>query len=364
MNKNILRILIVGTIILYPYKISADSLQDNMDKLKNNLNQSQKSYDYVVSEISKIESNIQKFDNDISILTTEIKKNNEDLKLKQSNCEKLKAAAEENQRKIKIYEDDISKKVKLSYMDNTDTYLDILFGSNNINDVDLNVKIVEKIISNDKLVMDEYIKEKNELINNLNTLNKEKEDIENLQKDNIEKLNKLNKLKNNEQEVIKHLQFEKNIYGNAVSKNQKDIDLIMSQISSAKNNNGNSSNISSEYLSNPIVKYGCSFLGIPYVWGGDTPSGFDCSGLVQYIYKNFGIDLPRTTYEQVNCGTEISKDNLIPGDLVFFGEKSAPHHVGLYVGNNCYLQAPQTGDVVKISSLSDRSDFCTARRVK
>ncbi len=82
--------------------------------------------------------------------------------------------------------------------------------------------------------------------------------------------------------------------------------------------------------------------------GGTSPSGFDCSGFVQYVYRNVaGVELPRDTYGQVNAGTRVSQSQLQPGDLVF----TSTHHVGIYVGNGQMIHSPQTGDVIKISSI-------------
>ncbi|MCM1990361.1 C40 family peptidase [Oceanirhabdus seepicola] len=115
---------------------------------------------------------------------------------------------------------------------------------------------------------------------------------------------------------------------------------------------------------NAIIFTAIQFLGTPYFWGGNTPeTGFDTSGLVQYVYKQNGITLGRTTYQQIDQGIHVSKDNLKTGDLIFFGTSKDPHHVGIYVGNNHFIHAPRTGDVVKISSLSSRKDFLTARRI-
>lgn len=105
-----------------------------------------------------------------------------------------------------------------------------------------------------------------------------------------------------------------------------------------------------------IVNYSKTFLGTPYVWGGTTPSGFDCSGFTQYVYKRFGIDITRTTYTQINVGTPVSRSELQLGDLVF----TSAGHVGLYVGNNQIIHSPKTGDVVKISTIWS---FYAARRI-
>lgn len=116
-----------------------------------------------------------------------------------------------------------------------------------------------------------------------------------------------------------------------------------------------------------VVAIGKQYLGVPYVWGGTSPAGFDCSGLVQYCYAQIGISLPRTSREQFHAGAYIPPnrlDLLEPGDLVFFGIDADPdriHHVGMFVGGDTFLQAPSSGDVVRLSSLSgriaDRGDY-------
>ena len=125
----------------------------------------------------------------------------------------------------------------------------------------------------------------------------------------------------------------------------------------------------SAYLaSNPkaqaILDTAANYLGVPYVWGGTTPAGFDCSGFVQYVFKQNGISLTRTTYTQWdNDGYYVSRSDLQPGDLVYFGSSSSPHHVGIYVGNDTYIHAPRTGKTIEYSPLSSRRDFCGGKRV-
>ncbi|WP_245681591.1 C40 family peptidase [Actinomadura kijaniata] len=101
-------------------------------------------------------------------------------------------------------------------------------------------------------------------------------------------------------------------------------------------------------------------IGRPYVWGAAGPESFDCSGLVMWAYDKVGINLPHYTGSQWNAGTHIPRDQLQPGDLVFF--YSDLHHVGMYVGDGKMLHAPQTGDVVKIAPIGGRP-FAGAVRV-
>ena len=99
------------------------------------------------------------------------------------------------------------------------------------------------------------------------------------------------------------------------------------------------------------VSIAMQYLGVPYVWGGSSPGGFDCSGLTSYVYAQLGIGLSHYTGSQWNEGTRVPADQLLPGDLVFF--HSDLHHMGMYIGNGQMIHAPQTGDVVKIAPLMD-----------
>ena len=114
-----------------------------------------------------------------------------------------------------------------------------------------------------------------------------------------------------------------------------------------------------------VVGIAMQYLGVKYVWGGASPSGFDCSGLVMYVYAQVGVSLPHYTVAQWNYPDAVSvpRNELEPGDLVFFAGLG---HVGIYVGNGQFIHAPHTGDVVRIDSLNEgwySSEYDGAKRI-
>ena len=118
----------------------------------------------------------------------------------------------------------------------------------------------------------------------------------------------------------------------------------------------------SSTLGGQAVAIAEQYLGVPYVWGGASPSGFDCSGLTMYVYAQLGVSLPHNAAAQYGMGTPVPRDALEPGDLVFFDGLG---HVGIYVGGGSFIHAPHTGTVVQISSLSGwySSEYVGARRI-
>jgi cell wall-associated NlpC family hydrolase len=116
---------------------------------------------------------------------------------------------------------------------------------------------------------------------------------------------------------------------------------------------GPSPDVPTNTLGGQAVVLAYRFLGVPYVWAGASPSGFDCSGLTMFVYGRLGIKLGHYTGFQYYEGRRVPRDQLEAGDLVFFRANSGgvPQHEGMYVGNGSFIHAPHTGDVVKISSL-------------
>lgn len=132
-----------------------------------------------------------------------------------------------------------------------------------------------------------------------------------------------------------------------------------------KKNTNSSINRGVNKSSSQVANYAYNFLGRPYVYGANGPNAFDCSGFTSYVYRHFGVSLPRTARSQFGAGSAVSRNNLAPGDLVFFNTVGYLGHVGLYIGGGDFIHAASSGRV-KISSLSEgyyRTRYAGARRV-
>jgi cell wall-associated NlpC family hydrolase len=114
------------------------------------------------------------------------------------------------------------------------------------------------------------------------------------------------------------------------------------------------------------VKTAKKYIGVPYVYGGRSPKGFDCSGLVWYVYRQNGLTLPDASWKQVKAGFKVARAELVPGDLVFFHSGGKVNHVGIYIGGGQMIHAPGRGKKVTAVNLSEKyykNHYVTARRV-
>lgn len=155
------------------------------------------------------------------------------------------------------------------------------------------------------------------------------------------------------EEVQKELEEQRQLFENSGSGMDTSMQVSYSDLVGRKTN---------PQTSNHVLSNALSYIGTPYVWGGTTPSGFDCSGLTQYVYRDAGVSLPRTAAQQSNKGERVSMNELEPGDLLFWGAQGSSYHVGIYIGNGSFVHAPKPGDSVKITKMKHfRPDF--AKRV-
>ena len=358
--KNVLRNLAVVTTLIFTLNVTALAVPTNEGS-----QQQKDSLVKIQAEREEIERKIEQFDNEIETIMTKTEEN----KVKISETEKeienaqvqVKQVEKQSEEEQKVF----NSRMRTMYINGFDGYMSIILDSESFGDFVSRVENVKTIIDFDKKVMSGFETTKKQLDEKQQSLNKTKEQLLSLQAENKSKLDAIIVSKESQNKLITDLKKKENLLTGQSSASSLLVNNSLSKINEIRNSvpKYTPSRGSASISENAILAYASNFLGTPYLWGGTTPSGFDCSGFTQYVYKHFGIAIGRSTFDQINDGIQVSRDNLRPGDLVFFGSYSNPHHVGIYVGDNTYIHSPRTGDVIKVSPMT-RSDFVTGRRVK
>ncbi|QIZ06856.1 hydrolase [Priestia megaterium] len=348
-------------------------------------------------QINDFETKIQQLDNRISLSMEKSQELNDQIKTQQGKIEKTEAEIENAKNSLdahkKVYSDRL-KSIQLEGKQSIATYAELLLSSDNISEFLTRFTAISHIMETDTDLLNGLNDKEQALENAEEKLHNE---FDQLKKSQVELASEQKKIEEDKKEVEKGIAEAKNTLQNqqaqlAQQKAEEARQLAAQQqaqqraqqaqqhsrqpaqqaqqqtqqqapvssrpsksappsVAAISTNSGSAS---------AMIAYAKQFLGVPYVWGGSTPSGFDCSGFTSYVFRSVGINLPRVSRDQQNVGTRISPSQVQPGDLVFRG--SPAYHVGIYIGGGQYIHAPQTGDVVKIASYNP-SKFSSAARV-
>lgn len=344
--------------------VIASPISDKLNQQQNQMQEHKNQYRDAQSKVQSIESQIEQFDGQIEKLMMEVNGNKTKIKSIQNDIEASEDEIKKAEEDIKQEQDLYNERMKVMYMNGVGGYLDVILGAESLGDLFERVEAVKKITDLDKKIVKE-LEEKQESIKAKETkLREEQNKLVALNKSQEEKAKKLEEDRKAQDKLVQEARRQASQFAGVLKDDQAKIretkQLIQQMRSKAPKYTP--SRGSAPISSDSVVAYASNFLGTPYVWGANGPENFDCSGFTKYVYAHFGVRLPRVSGEQAQTGEYVSKSNLQPGDLVFFG--SPVHHVGIYVGNDSYIHAPRTGDVVKISTLSSRSDYVSARRVR
>lgn len=372
MNKRITCFVVAAVIAMSATPVVAapsGSLQSQKSTLQQNKDLLQSAQD----KREQLEISIEKLDNQIEDTLAKVKSNKSKISQTKSDINNAEENIKSAQNDIKDEQVLFNERMRAMYINGADGYLSMILESKGLSDFISRVDTVRRIMELDKTVINDLQTKKQQIQDEKNTLEEKQKSLVQLKKDNESKLLSFQTSREKESKLIKEAKTMEKMYASKVEESQSLVKETLSRIESMNTSNdststrtasrGNDGGDGGSYQvasSNAVVQYAASFQGTPYQWGADGPDSFDCSGFTSYVYRHFGVSLPRTSGEQSGYGRSVSRDNLKPGDLVFFG--SPVHHVGIYVGNGCYIHAPQTGDVVKISPLN-RSDYAGARRV-
>lgn len=411
MYKKILSsMLVIGIVCTMSSQVLADPLQDNLNSAKDKYNQNQSNLSDAQKKESQLEGNIE-------ILDNQIEKNMEELDNLKIKIGAVQASIGDTEKSIDSSDAEIKKEkavynaiMKSMYINGVNGYIEVLFDSKNLSDFLSRAEIVERVTQADDKVIAHLNQQENELQDKKNMIAKDKESLVAMQNDSNVKLLNLSQKEAQEKPMVAQAQNAVSLLTNETASQKAEIDAINKQIRDAKAaqvaqvaqqtvqvkqqtslNKGQAIHtqtpapvpvqtqtspptktsaqtptpVQSTGDNQDLISYAESFEGVPYVYGGSTPSGFDCSGFTSYVFRHFGVDLPRTSEEQWGFGTSVSESNLEPGDLVFFEMASdGPGHVGIYIGNGLMIHAPHTGAYVEVIPFTDNWGYCGARRVR
>ncbi|MCM8709644.1 NlpC/P60 family protein [Clostridium sp. SYSU_GA19001] len=380
MKKRILSALVaLGMVISFAVPVFASPTESQLNsQLKQQQSELQKDKSALKSLQDKredLEQEIELMDFDIEELMRGISDTNKKIEQIQKDIKAAETEIKKAEEAMKAEKDLFNKRMRAMYINGVDGYLSILLEAKGFSDFLSRVEDIKKIAEADKKIIAELEAKKEDINKKKQALDNQNASLLALKAENEQKLAKLNESKKEQAKLIADLKKQEAQYTAEISESQKRISEISSQLQALRSkpvatvnpSRGATSNVSVNASGSDIVAFAYKFEGTPYRWGGTTPAGFDCSGFTQYVYRAFGVSLPRTAAAQASVGTPVSFDQLQPGDLVFFKRSGRPiHHVGIYVGNGTYIHSPQSGDVVKISDLNRRvgKDYYGAVRIK
>ncbi|SMC26551.1 Cell wall-associated hydrolase, NlpC family [Clostridium acidisoli DSM 12555] len=361
--------------------LASPSLDSELNTSQSKYNQSQSTLNAAQKKVNDLESNIEMLDGQIQQNMTEVNNIKAKIGKIQTDIDVKEESIKKTEANIKDEQDLYDKRMKAMYTSGNNRYLTILLDSNGLGDFISKAEAVKKIAQFDEKLISSLNDRKKEVEEKKDKLAESKKNLTAMQEESQKKLSALNSKKQEQLPLIAKAKQEEASASTLSASTKAEVDSVKKKILDAKAaenakvtaavqnknvsvNRGGASAGNVSISGNAVIQYAANFLGTTYVWGGTSPNpGFDCSGYMQYVYAHFGVSIGRTTYDQINDGSSVARGDLQPGDLVFFGTYSNPHHVGMYIGNGMYIHAPHTGDVIKISPL-DRSDYLTGRRVK
>ncbi|MBE6062148.1 MAG: glycoside hydrolase [Clostridium butyricum] len=286
--------------------------------------------------IEKIVENIQSCDSNIEYKMTKLNELKEQIAQKENEIKENEESITAVEHKIEEKDKALSNRMKQIQVSGglettTLKYLEAILNSGDVLEAVEKVKLISQICTNDKKLINEAKDAKENLTSIKYKIEKENNELKK-SKEVLE--TEINKLEEDKSKQLDYIKANSNLLDLSTS-NIVPITLPSDMSEDAK----------------ALITQAQKYLGIPYLWGGTTPAGFDCSGYMQYIFASYGINIPRLSQEQQSYSQPISIAQIKPGDLVF-NQKSNATHVGMYIGNDMYIHAPHTGDVIKISQLS------------
>lgn len=303
---------VLGSTVAYASEIQ--DLKNEKEKVDKERDTIEDQLAYIMVEMDQLEVDMAKLNEELADATAKLA------------VEEEKQAAQYKDMKLRI---------KYMYEDQDASIADVLLSSGDMSEVINKTEYVQQVYSYDRTKLSELAQTAAEIKGIKTSLEEKNEEL-------TAKADELTSKKSLLYTNLEQLKAKSDNYVQKIADAQR---KAAQQAAKQQQINTIVANNNSD-VANGVVKLAYSFLGVPYVYGGSSPSGFDCSGLTSYCFKQFGIYIARGSNAQSCGGQRVSSlSEALPGDLVFY-----PGHVGIYIGNGQIIHAPHTGDVVKIAN--------------
>jgi len=399
-------ILAVNTVVLAtPYDDQINQQNGVINEQASSQKDLQNKINASLDKRKAIQSSIYQLDSQIGVMITQLNGIKASIATTQVNIVategQLKTAEEGIVTEQKLYDE----RMKAMYKNGSPGYVEILLDSNGLSNFLDKLGIVKSLIQYDNQLIADLNVKKEDINKKKTTLDGQNAELVSLKTTSETKLSALSSSQAYQSQLITQYKAQESQYSVQIAASkakvqaaQSSIEKIYASMPKVDNSRG-----LTPATSNAVVAYAYNFVlqGCPYVWGGNgellTTSyinqiinnmgwryegngiadaaaflskyighkSFDCSGFVIYVYDHFGISFNgrRTTETMNGVGTYVAKENLQPGDVIYFGDQRDVHHVALYAGNGVVIQAPFSGEVVSLAALDDFSDYYVARRM-
>jgi peptidoglycan DL-endopeptidase CwlO len=351
-----LKYLLVGSVISSLWLATAHA--ETLEELGRSLNQTNQEISVASQQKSDLEKDIEKLKQAMQAIDRESATNEQAIETIQKDIAQLNEQIQKNEAQLQQIQTAFGQQAKAMYENGEVSFLSVLLDAKNMDDFLTRLDAFQLIAKSNATMIDQ--------MRTLQTsITKEKQDSQNKLKSIEQKQKELATLKETKRIFRKQREAQIDELVNQITAKQEDARQLAAQIAFEKQEAENAkmhpiaddstpmpSGITYKGSAGDIISYASQFRGVPYAWGGTTPSGFDCSGFTQYVFAKEGISLGRTARAQFEEGQSISLSDLKPGDLVFFSTYApGASHVGIYLGYDMMINAEDNG--VSISNIQN-----------
>ena len=307
------------------------------------------------AQVDALNAKLDALDNQAEIATEEYNQASAELASATAAANAAQADLNNSRAALAVQESILGSRVASIYRDGKLSAFEVLLGSKSIGDFVGRVKFIDTVSLNDANIAGGLKAQKTLMETQFAELQKAQAQAQTLQFELKAREVEVNLRIGESQKMLDSAQADvRKLLDKQAAKRESQSKILLQQVLSGANKSGIVATPGSP------VETALSYCGVPYIWGGASPSGFDCSGLMMYVFAQHGVFLPHYSGFQFLQGIKIPMSEIQPNDVVFFG--SPVHHVGLYCGGGYFIEAPHHNDVVKISKLAGRSDIAGVRR--